>query len=126
MTDFALSKFADEETDATQAGLVVGTPSYMPPEALLGQPIDNRSDIFSLGATFYELLAYKRPFEGDTIHSVLLSVIEGNPTRLTQVPALPSVIADIVHRCLAKKPEDRYQTVSELRKDLQAAASQIT
>lgn len=121
--DFALSKFAEENTDDTQVGLVAGTPSYMPPERLLGQRIDNRSDIFSLGATFYELLAYKRAFEGDSIHSVLLSVMELTPAPLTQLaPDVPPVIADIIHRCLAKKPDNRYQTVRELRQDLLAAA----
>ena len=116
--DFALSKTSASEM--TQAGLVAGTPSYMSPEQIQGTQIDVRSDIFSMGVTFYEFLAYKRVFEGETIPSVLLKVIQSEPEPLTKaLPTVPPQIAEAVHRCLAKKPEDRFQNVRELRTSIE-------
>lgn len=115
--DFALSK--PEASRETQEGLVAGTPSYMSPEQVEGKAIDVRSDVFSLGATFYEFLAYRRAFEGETIPTVLFKIIQSEPEHLgSVVPGFPTQIANVVHRCLAKKPEERYPSVNNLIIDI--------
>jgi hypothetical protein len=106
----------------TQTGSALGSPRYMAPEQVLGQPIDARADIFSLGVVLYELLARRNPFEwpGDTTVFALMQRIAGEPhPPLRQVdPQIPAGFDRIMDRALAKRPQDRYQSAGEFASDL--------
>jgi serine/threonine protein kinase len=100
-----------------------GTPSYIAPEALTHHVVDERSDIYSLGVTFYEMLTYHKPFEGDKIEQVRAAQIDPNipPTRPRQYnPAVPLAMESLVLKCLAKQPDDRYPSLSLVIRDLEA------
>jgi eukaryotic-like serine/threonine-protein kinase len=121
--DFGVAKliFADNDdvTRATLAmtepGLVVGTPGYMSPEQVRGQIVDARSDIFSMGAILYEMLSGNRAFRGDTPADTMSAILKEEPPDISeQVPALPPVMARIVHRCLEKNPGERFQSARDL------------
>lgn len=118
--DFGLVRVEDSQMTAT--GMVMGSPSYMCPEQIKGQTADVRSDVFSLGAVFYEVLAGKKAFGGKGLTQIMMSVLSGEPTPLTQaVPNLPPAVAHIVERCLRKEPKARYQSAGELGAALDVA-----
>lgn len=103
----------------TQTGTLLGTPKYMSPEQISGQPVDGRADIFSLGVVLYQLLTGAVPFDGEAMAAVMYQVLHRPalpPTR--HVESLHPGFAYILSRALAKKPEDRYQTASEFAADL--------
>ena len=103
----------------TQEGKVLGTPSYMSPEQLRGQTADERSDIFSLGLVFYEMLAGRLPFSGETSAERIASVLRDAPRPLPELrPEIPSSVVRVVERCLQKEPDKRYQSALALREDL--------
>ena len=120
LTDFGVAYVP--ASDVTQHGSALGSPRYMAPEQVLGQPIDARADIFSLGVVLYELLTRRTPFErpGDATVYALMQRIAGEPhPPLRQVdPAIPAGFDRILDRALAKRPQDRYQSASELASDL--------
>jgi serine/threonine-protein kinase len=117
ITDFGIAKLATSKF--TQTGMVLGTPAFMSPEQLTAQPVDGRSDIFSLGTIFYWLLTGKRPFGGDTLAALSYSVVHAEPPPVTQVaPGLPADIEHVVKRALAKDPAQRYATGKEFANDL--------
>jgi serine/threonine-protein kinase len=121
LVDFGLAKLGGGG-GVTRTGLAVGTPAYMSPEQAEGRPLDHRTDLWSLGAVLYEMLAGLRAFSGDSDHAVMYSVIHGRPTPLAELrPDLPGEIVAIVDRCLAKDPERRYPNASELLRDLRRA-----
>ena len=110
----------------TEEGAIVGTLNYMSPEQAQGKTVDARSDIFSLGITFYEMLTGRRPFGGDNPASVLSSIIKDTPPSVTSLnPSIPRDVAKIVKRCLAKDPMRRYQTTIDLRNHLEEAKEEV-
>jgi len=112
--DFGLARIGTSEM--TRTGMVMGTPNYMSPEQVRGAKTDARSDIFSLGAVFYELLSGKKAFNADSMHTILYKVLEEEPEPVrTWVPGLPGPFVAFVQRCLAKDPEHRYQDAGEMR-----------
>ena len=116
--DFGLARVATRET-ITRQGIILGTPDYMSPEQATGKPIDQRTDIFSAGAVFYEFLCHEKPFQGKTLHGVLFQIISEEPDALlTLNPELPSRLAAVVHRMLRKDPDERYQALPEVARDL--------
>jgi serine/threonine-protein kinase len=119
LLDFGLAKLDDEKDDVTRTteGTVMGTAAYMAPEQAQGKPLDERSDIFSLGAVLYEALSGRRAFEGQSVLDTLNAVVRDEPA------ALESPASSIVRRCLAKQPLDRFQSMTELRKALEQVGS---
>jgi serine/threonine protein kinase len=122
VTDFGLSRFfsgPQPATHLTQSGVTVGTPLYMSPEQVQGHPIDQRTDIYSLGVTCYHLLAGEPPFHGNTAFEVALKHVQEQPRPLAEHrPDLPPALCALVHRMMAKNPNDRYQTAREVLRDL--------
>src|SRR5262245_11356673 len=117
ITDFGVAKLA--EGQATLTGQMVGTPAFMPPEQFTGAPIDGRSDIFSLGVVLYSMATTERPFPGESITAVSYKVVHTDPIPPGKLnPSLPSGLENIILRCLAKNPADRYQTGYELAREL--------
>lgn len=122
LTDFGLARKTDDVT-LSITGALLGTPRYMSPEQTSpgSQPIDQRSDIFSLGATLYQLLCGHAPFDGDSTFEVISNIQYSEPTPLRiHRPEIPRDLETIILKCLEKLPEKRYQTAAELLWDLQA------
>ncbi|TQV88483.1 protein kinase domain-containing protein [Aliikangiella coralliicola] len=109
--DFGLAKIRDEKL--TQTGIKIGTLGYMSPEHIKGEALDARSDIWSLGILFFELLSGQRPFTGTNEQSLMFALLNDEPD--LSVLEVPLEIKKIVHRCLQKNPGDRYQSAEELR-----------
>jgi len=107
------------EPERTQMGTILGTPAYMPPEQALGQPVDERADVYALGSILYHLLSGQAPYLGMTSQEVLRRVITEEPTPLAQLqPRLTQDLLDIVSRAMARDPAHRYPTARELAEDL--------
>ncbi|HEU4434668.1 MAG TPA: protein kinase, partial [Pyrinomonadaceae bacterium] len=135
--DFGLAKLSEDTTApvATEAptlqvrtgsGFVLGTAGYMSPEQARGHVVDNRSDIFSLGAVMYELLARRKPFEGETPSDTLAAILKTEPAPLQRiVPQLPAELIRIVNKSLRKDREERYQVVKDLWLDLKALRQEL-
>jgi serine/threonine-protein kinase len=124
LLDFGLAQQATDETGLletatalTVAGMLAGTPQYMAPEVLNGEPADRRSDIFALGVVFYEMLSGHHPFAAPTPTAMIGQVLH-QPHR-PLAATVPASSAAIVNRALAKSPADRYQTAHEIVRDLQ-------
>ncbi len=118
--DFGLARLGGSEM--TRTGMIMGTPNYMSPEQVRGEKADARSDVFALGATYYELLASKKPFDADSMHSVLFHVLQDEPTPLSSlVPDLPPVVAQVVERALRKDPARRFQNAGEMAEAVRRA-----
>lgn len=122
ITDFGLASSAQENSQLTATGTVLGTPSYMPPEQARGKhdEMGNWSDIYSLGATLYESLVGRPPFTAATLGETLQQVMSVDPVSpRTLNPAIPRDIETICLKCLEKSPARRYQTGRELADELQ-------
>jgi len=117
IVDFGVARL--ETSTLTEAETTLGTPSYMSPEQVMGNKVDRRSDIFSLGGILYELLTGKRAFQAQSITTVIYKIINEEPVALTEVKkGLPIGFQQIVCKALAKDPKDRYQNCGELATDL--------
>ncbi len=120
LTDFGVAHL--QSSTMTQTGMALGSPKYMSPEQVLGQPIDPRSDIFSLGVVLYEMLVLRTPFEqpGDSTILTLMSRIARDPhPAVAKInPAIPPGFDIVLNRALAKTPEGRYQSAGDMARDL--------
>jgi len=125
--DFGLAKLTEQKGDDLEAatlvntkqGIVMGTAHYMSPEQARGQKIDERTDLFSLGAVLYEMVAGRVPFEGKTMTDVLASILRVEPAPLNQsASGTPTELERIVDKALRKDKEERYQRAQELLSDL--------
>jgi serine/threonine protein kinase len=118
--DFGLARLSG--SDMTRTGLVMGTPHYMSPEQVRGEHVDARSDVFAMGCVFYEILTGKKPFDAESLHSVLYKVMQADPPPASDaVPGLPGVILQVLDKSLAKRPADRFQDAAEFRAVLEGA-----
>lgn len=117
VTDFGIARVM--ASSKTQTGMVLGTPSYMSPEQIAGQKVDGRSDLFSLGVVFYELLTGEKPFQGDSIATLMFSITTALPPPLKELaPGVPDSCINIIDRLLAKDMDDRYDSGKDLADDL--------
>jgi serine/threonine-protein kinase len=119
LADFGVARVTDagDQGEATRAGAMVGTPSYMSPEQIQGQTIDRRTDIFSAGILFYQLLTGQKPFEG-TGMGLAMKIVQDDPVPPTKLVQIPPVIDSVVARALAKEADKRYQTARAFAADL--------
>jgi serine/threonine-protein kinase len=118
ITDFGLAQRVGERESLTD-GTVTGTPFYVSPEQAQGLPSDGRSDLYSLGVTFYQMLTGKRPFDGRSADSVVRKHLsQRRPGLLTLLPVAARPLATVVQRLMALRPEDRYLSARELLRDL--------
>jgi serine/threonine protein kinase/Tol biopolymer transport system component len=116
----AVATLPNMASPITVAGTVVGTVQYMSPEQIQGREADARSDIFAFGAMLYEMLTGKRAFEGKSQLSVASAVLEKDPDPISAVqPLTPPALAHLVRTCLAKEPDQRFQSVHDLKLQLQ-------
>lgn len=117
ITDFGIAHLTDQSK--TRTGAILGSPFYMSPEQVQGQKVDGRSDIFSLGVTFYQLLTGKLPFKGDSLAAVALNITtqKHEPIRKLRTD-LPQSASRIVNKALNKEKDRRYQNVAEMREAL--------
>ena len=114
LTDFGIAKRVAGEQSMT-AGAMVGTPAYMAPEQCMGQVGDERTDLYSLGAIFYEILTGEPPFKGESPMETILKQLNAPiPSVLKFRPELPTKVDQLITKLLAKKPEDRYQSAADL------------
>jgi formylglycine-generating enzyme required for sulfatase activity/uncharacterized membrane protein len=114
ITDFGLARAADD-MEMTQTGIIAGTPQYMSPEQAKGEPVDSRSDLFSLGSVLYTMCAGRPGFRAETTMGVLKRVCEDAPRPIREVnPEIPTWLEAIVLRLLAKNPADRFGSAAEV------------
>ena len=117
--DFGVARLAERTTALTEAGLIVGTPTYMPPEQLMADNVDARSDLYAAGVVLYECLTGEPPFQSSTVVSLVAKVLTQPPRAPGQLnPELPPALEALILQLLAKKPEDRVQTALELAERL--------
>ena len=120
VADFGLARLAGDTqaTELTQVGMTMGTPLYMSPEQVEGKPLDSRSDLYSFGATCYQMLTGNPPFVADTALGVAVQHLKREPKPLESLrPDLPPALCRIVHKMLAKDPAGRWQSPRELLRE---------
>ncbi|MCP4660161.1 MAG: serine/threonine protein kinase [bacterium] len=118
--DFGIAKLAQQETGLTQTGMTLGTAAYLAPEQIRGDPVNHRTDVFSFGVLAYELITYGRPFQGEQISAVLYQILNHEPKPIRDnVTNAPPEIVDLINRCLHKEPAQRFESGSELLKELE-------
>ena len=126
LADSAAQALTQTIKAGTTPGVVMGTVGYMSPEQALGHVVDQRSDIFSFGCILYEAAAGTRAFAGSSPIDTLHQIIHTAPSPLSQrAPATPGELQRVVHKCLQKDPEDRYQSMKEVAVDLRALRRQL-
>ncbi len=120
ITDFGIARL--ESSTLTQAGTVLGTPTYMSPEQFMGQTVDGRSDLFSAGVILYQFLTGEKPFAGSSITTIMHKVLKEEPLKPSELNVqVPPAFDAVVKKALAKRPDDRFQSAAEFRAALMAA-----
>src|SRR5689334_12701514 len=121
--DFGIAKSLQTESNLTQTGITLGTSAYLAPEQIRGEPIDRRTDIFSMGVLSYELLSYRKPFRGEHLSTVLYKILNDSPEPLgTLAQDVPPALVDAVNKAMSKTPTERYQTMEEYRQEIGRAS----
>jgi serine/threonine-protein kinase len=124
--DFGIARMRHADTSRTSTGMVLGTPRYMSPEQISGQPVDQRSDIFSLGTVLYEMLTQTTLFAGQDVNQIAHSVAHTEPTPPSRAhPGLPQMLDFVVARALKKDPSVRYQDAYEMAADLRDVLAEM-
>lgn len=121
VVDFGIAAAArNTETRLTKTGTLVGTPTYIAPEQVLGKPVDNRTDIYSLGIIMYEMLSGNPPYTGDDYMSLMYQHVQGTaPLLYTKYPEVSKTLSAVVAKTMAVEPDKRYQSMDELRERLE-------
>jgi eukaryotic-like serine/threonine-protein kinase len=126
LTDFGVARVANANQDRTMPGTLVGTPSYMSPEQILGLAVGSRADIFATGVILYQFLTGKRPFTGGGPFGVQRKIVQDDPIPPSQAnPEVPQGFDLIIARALAKQPEDRYENAAAFAADLERIGSTL-
>ena len=124
VTDFGIAKAVS--SSQTKSGIVLGTPNYMSPEQINGHAIDGRSDIFSLGVVFFELLTGQLPFHGKSLTNLFYQITQvKHPAARSVNPNLPKPVEQILDRALAKEPDQRFPTCADFAKYLRVLISKM-
>ena len=122
VTDFGLARAAASSTQTFGADVIVGSPHYLCPEAVNGQPVDARADVYALGVMLYEVLVGRPPYEGESPLATALQHTNSTvPPPSAQVPGLPTAVDEVVLRATAREPEDRFADAGEFATALAAA-----
>ncbi len=120
IADFGIAK--QTNSDLTQHGSIIGTPSYMSPEQCQGKQVDHRSDIFSTAVVFYEMLTGEKCFSGASSHTIMHKTISSTPEKPSKLNIhIPKSLDNVVLKALSKSPNDRYQTANEFKVAIQNA-----
>ncbi len=127
VADFGLCRLPEgERLHLTQTGMTLGTPVYMSPEQVQGHAIDHRSDLYSLGVTFYHMLAGQPPFRAETALALALKHVREQPPSLAVArPDLPADLVALVMKLMAKSPKDRYASAGDMLRDLARVKEQL-
>ena len=126
ISDFGIAKMLGQATELTQAGSVIGSPHYLSPEQIRGEELDGRSDLFSLGVVLYELLTRHKPFEGETITTLVYQILSRDPLPVSGLRfGLPDRIGAIVAKLLAKERDQRFANARELADELAACEREL-
>ena len=126
VADFGIAKMAGQSTELTMAGSVMGSPQYLSPEQIRGEDLDGRSDIFSLGVVLYEILSGKRPFDGDTITSLVYQILHKEPPPVSELRAVPPRVDELLRGMLAKSPDERLATAGAVARELAAVEAELS
>ncbi len=122
--DFGIARMQASDIK-TQTGVLMGTPKYMSPEQVAGRPLDERSDIFSLGGVLYEMWTGRPPFSGADVSQLLHNIASATPVAPSRLAALPPIADLIITRALAKDPALRYQKAQDLAGDLRSVTMEL-
>ncbi len=126
LTDFGVARVSDGNTDRTQPGTMVGTPSYMSPEQILGLAVGSRTDLFAAGVVLYQFLAHDKPFKGSGPWDVQRKIVNDAATPPSKLnPTAPRVFDAVVAKALAKQPEQRYADAASMAAELRAALAKL-
>ncbi len=128
IVDFGISNFVHGSKKLTKTGRMVGTPEYIAPEQLKDRPIDMRTDLYGLGIMMFEMLAGRVPFDGESAESILMKHLLEDPPQMAEIrPELAegNLFQPIVDKLLKKNPDERYQTATELRLDVEHALNAV-
>lgn len=127
LADFGIARMLQDSDSTfrgalTGTGMLLGTPEYMAPEMLNGEPIDHRTDIYALGIVLFKMLSGQVPFKGNTLFAVAIKHLQEPPPSLHQInPAVPPAVDSIIQKALAKKREDRYASANVMAQALRDA-----
>ena len=126
IADLGLARRVDEKVGPSEEHVVFGTPHYIAPEQVLGRPADFRSDIYSLGSTAYRMLAGTTPYQAPGIRDLVSKKVKEDPKLLHEVaPDIPRELSDLVHRMMARDPQQRFETTAEVCTDLEKIQKQL-
>jgi serine/threonine-protein kinase len=124
VVDFGIARLA--AASSTKTGMMIGTVAYMSPEQVQGQHVDQRSDIWSVGVTFYELLTFHRPFSADNIAAVMFNIVTQDPKPIRDyLPDIPDELEALLKKIFEKKISDRYQSFEDVLLDLEPIYKQL-
>jgi len=125
--DFGIAKAREDSLNpgATNPGVIIGTAAYMSPEQAKGLGVDHRSDLFSFGSVFYEMLTGRQAFAGETLSEILASVLQTEPDFSLLPPKLNPRIVELLRRCFAKSPKNRWHAAADLRAELEASVNTL-
>ncbi|MCB1057202.1 MAG: protein kinase [Acidobacteria bacterium] len=119
ISDFGIAKVLGQNTELTTTGMVIGSPHYLSPEQVRGEPLDGTSDVFSLGVVLYEMISGRRPFDGETLSTLVYQILHLEPEILSTVdPRLPAELSQLVQRMLDKDRHRRMTTAGEAAEEL--------